>query len=220
MLSFLLSLGLSFGAIDLETLSPKAVEQIAQEVISTMQPELHTKPTLMITERPEPTPLGALSFPNGKCVVIINTSRHAWSQWGRFLNKDNKDNWNAMIATSVAHEMGHCLREGREFVSSYATPATELQGVRDTGASTLSKRDIVYKQELFADAVAILYAKEHAGEAAGAVIKTWIDAREQHGANEPTHNTSAVLSRLIELETCRQENETLGYTALRLLASL
>lgn len=219
MLSFLLSMGLSFGSIDLSQLPVKQVEQIAQKVMLEMQAEMRTKPSLIVTERPEPTPLGALAYANGKCVVVVNTNKTAWAQWGRFLNEDNRSQWPNIIAASVAHEMGHCLRESRQFVANYDVDEREFRGIQGTG-SFAPAPELVFKQELFADAVAILYARENAGADAAFVIDSMIEARERYGANEPTHNTAKMLNRLIEQDTARLDEETLGATVTRLLSAL
>lgn len=219
MLSFLLSLGLSFGSITFSELPAKQVEQIAKEVMTEMQVEMNIKPTLIVTERPEPTPLGALVYANGKCVVVVNTNKAAWAQWGRFLNTENRGKWSTIIATSVAHEMGHCLRESRQFVASYEVNSDNFRGIQST--SNLGSMDeMVYKQELFSDVVAVLYAKERAGINADDVINLLIQSREQFSASEPTHNTAKVLSRLITQDTSRLENESFGMAAVRLLSSL
>ena len=219
MLSFLLSMGLSFGSIDLTQLPAQQVEQIAQRVMLEMQAEMHTKPSLIVTERPEPTPLGALAYANGKCVVIVNTNKTAWAQWGRFLNEDNRSQWPNIIAASVAHEMGHCLRESRQFVANYDIEKHEFRGIQGTGSFSPAPEQ-VYKQELFADAVAILYARENAGTDASFVISSMIEARERYGANEPSHNTATMLNRLVDQDTARLDNETLGVTVTRLLSTL
>lgn len=219
MLSFLLSLGLGFGSINLANLPAQQVEQIAKEVMAEMEVEMRTKPSLIVTERPEPTPLGALAYANGKCVVIVNTNKTAWAQWGRFLNEENHAQWSQIIAASVAHEMGHCLRESRSFVANFEVNPEEFRGIQNTG-SFGPKPEMVYKQELFADTVAILYARENAGEEASAVIETMIQARERFSANEPTHNTGRMLSRLTALDTSRLQSETIGVAATRLLAAL
>lgn len=219
MLSFLLSMGLSFGSIDLIQLPARQVEQIAQGVISEMQVEMSTKPSLIVTKRPEPTPLGALAYANGKCVIIVNTNKTAWAQWGRFLNEDNRAHWPQIIAASVAHEMGHCLRESRKFVATYDVRDQEFRGIQSTG-SFGPDPEMVYKQELFADAVAVLYARENAGDDADFVIRSMIKAREKFGAHEPTHNTAEMLSRLNDQDTSRLANETMGLAATRLLSSL
>jgi hypothetical protein len=219
MLSFLLSLGVNFGSINLTELPPQQVEQIAREVIEELGAEMHTKPSLIVTERPEPTPLGALAYANGKCVVIVNTNETAWEQWGRFLNESNRTNWQQIIAASVAHEMGHCFRESRAFVVNYKLDQEEFRGVQNTGDIS-HQPNMIYKQELFADTVAIIYARENAGDDADLVIKTMIRARERFGANEPTHNTATVLNRLVSKNTTRRTGETLGFAATRLLSSL
>ncbi len=219
MLSFLLSLGLGFGSINLTQLPAHQVEEIAKEVLVELGAEMRTKPSLIVTERPEPTPLGALAYANGKCVVIVNTNEAAWAQWGRFLNDQNRAHWPQIIAASVAHEMGHCFRESRSFVANYEVNEDEFRGIQNTG-SFGPKPEMVYKQELFADTVAILYAKENAGNDAHHVIKSMIQAREKFSANDPTHNTSKVLNRLIAKDTSRQGDETLGSTATRLLSAL
>jgi hypothetical protein len=219
MLSFLLSLGLGFGSINLTQLPAHQVEQIAREVMTELEAEMRTKPSLIVTERPEPTPLGALAYANGKCVVIVNTNETAWAQWGRFLNENNRPHWPQIIAASVAHEMGHCFRESRSFVANYEVNDDEFRGIQNTG-SFGPKPEMVYKQELFADTVAILYAKENAGSDADYVIESMIQAREKFSANDPTHNTSRMLSRLIANDTTRQGNETMGVAATRLLSAL
>ncbi|MBU0784060.1 MAG: hypothetical protein KJ798_00465 [Gammaproteobacteria bacterium] len=219
MLSFLLSVGLAFGSIDLSLLPARQVEQIAKEVMLDMQTDLQTKPSLIVTKRGEPTPLGALAYANGKCVVIINTNEAAWSQWGRFLNEGNRALWPQIIAASVAHEMGHCLRESRKFAASYKLDEDEFLGLESTGGFG-PQPEMVYKQELFADTVAILYAREHAGSDSNDVIRAMIQAREHYGANEPTHNTSKALKQLLNTDMQRLDNETLGVAATRLLAAL
>ena len=219
MLSFLLSVGLAFGSIDLSLLPARQVEQIAKEVMLDMQTDLQTKPSLIVTKRGEPTPLGALAYANGKCVVIINTNEAAWSQWGRFLNEGNRALWPQIIAASVAHEMGHCLRESRKFAASYKLDEDEFLGLESTGGFG-PQPEMVYKQELFADTVAILYAREHAGSDSNDVIRAMIQAREHYGANEPTHNTSKALKQLLNTDMQRLDNETLGIAATRLLAAL
>lgn len=219
MLSFLLSLSLGFGSIDQSQLSSQTVEQIAKEVMAEIQVEMRTKPSLIVTKRPEPTPLGALAYANGKCVVIVNTNETAWAQWGRFLNNDNRMQWPQIIAASVAHEMGHCLRESRDFVANYEISGDEFRGIQSTG-SFGPKPEMVYKQELFADAVAILYAKENAGNESDSVIDSMISARERFSANDPTHNTAKMLNRLIAQDTTRLENETMGVAVTRLLSTL
>lgn len=219
MLSFLISLGLGFGSIDQVQLPAHQVEQIAMEVMSELGSEMRTKPTLMVTERPEPTPLGALAYASGKCVVIVNTNEIAWAQWGRFLNESNRAYWPQIIAASVAHEMGHCLRESRSFVANHDIHNEGLRGIQNTGGPA-SISESIYKQELFADTVAILYARENAGDKADVVIESMIKARERFGTEEPTHNTAPTLNRLIAIDTTRQNNETLGVAATRLLSTL
>lgn len=219
MLSFLLSLGIGFGSVDFEQLPVKQVEQIAKEVMTELQIQMPVKPSLIVTERPEPTPLGALAYANGKCVVIVNTNKSAWAQWGRFLNDSNRAHWPQIIAASVAHEMGHCFREGRAFVANYAVDGAEFRGIQNTGGFG-PKPEMVYKQELFSDAVAILYARENAGESADLVVESMVQARERFSANDPTHNTSKMLNRLTSKNTSRLENETLGMAAARLLSAL
>jgi len=219
MLSFLLSLSFGLGSINLTELPAHQVEQIAKEVMSELESEMRIKPTLMVTERPEPTPLGALAYANGKCVVIVNTNETAWAQWGRFLNNRNRALWPQIIAASVAHEMGHCFRESRSFVANYEVNQEELRGIQNPGGIGPSP-DMVYKQELFSDTVAILYARENAGNEAESVIETMIQAREKYSADDPTHNPSKTLSRLIAKDTKRRGDETFGVAATRLLSTL
>ncbi|HEX4879386.1 MAG TPA: hypothetical protein VFV39_06030 [Limnobacter sp.] len=219
MLSFLLSLSFGFSGIDLDRLPAERVENIAKVVMTELQVDMPVKPSLIVTERPEPTPLGAISYANGKCVVIINTNKTAWSQWGRFLNGDNMEDWTAIIATSVAHEMGHCLRESREFVNSFELDERQFSGLRNT-SSYGPPPEMVYKQELFADTVAMIYAQENTGQHAPKVMQAMLEARARYGSNEPTHNTSVMLERLLEKPLSREINESVGKAAARLLQSL
>lgn len=219
MLSFLLSLGLGFGSIDQTELSAQYVEQIAREVIVEMKADMKTEPTLIVTERPEPTPLAAMAYANSKCVVIVNTNKTAWAQWGRFLHEGNRSQWPKIVAASVAHEIGHCLKESRQFTANFEISDDEFRGIQSTG-NLGPKPAMVYKQELFADTVAILYAREHAGEQADEVIDAMIKARERYSANEPTHNTAKMLHRLIEQDTSRHGDEPMGVAANRLLSML
>jgi hypothetical protein len=219
MLSFLLSLGLGFGPIDFNQLPVQRVEAIAHEVTKNLEDHLTNKPQLIVTQRPEPTPLGAISYLNGKCVVIINTNESAWNQWGRFLNADNVENWDAIISASVAHEVGHCFKEGRQFVASYDIHDPQLKGLRNTEKANMQP-ETVFKQELFADAVAVLYAREFMPEQADVVIDTLISARQRFARNDPTHNTAPTLTELLNQTPIRVESESMGGAAHRVLSAL
>ncbi|HEX4918688.1 MAG TPA: hypothetical protein VFV43_12380 [Limnobacter sp.] len=219
MLSFLLSISLGFSAIGLDDLPAERVEQIAKVVMADLQQDMRVKPSLVVTERPEATPLGAISYANGKCVVIVNTNVDAWAQWGRFLNRANTSDWNAIVATSVAHEMGHCLRESRDFVASFDVDEKQFRGLRSTGGLGPAP-EMVYKQELFADTVAMIYAIENTGDRAPNVIQTMVRARAQYSATDPTHNTADVLQRVLVNPVRRQQHESVGEAAMRLLAAL
>ncbi|WP_370261512.1 hypothetical protein [Limnobacter sp.] len=219
MLSILLSLTLGFSAIDQEKLPAAHVETIARDVIEQLQIDMRVKPSLIVTERPEPTPLGAMLYANGKCVIIINTQKNAWAQWGRFLDGQNTSNWDGIVAASVAHEMGHCLRESREFVASFSLENKQFRGLQQVSNTGLPA-DMVFKQELFADAVAVLYAQETLAEQASEVIETMIQARSKYGANDPTHNTAEVLKKLLSKPMLRDDHETLGQAAKRMLETL
>jgi hypothetical protein len=212
-------MGLSFGLIDQNQLSALQVKNIANEVIIEMQANLRVTPSLLISNRPEPTPLGALAYANGKCVLVININQNAWAQWGRFLNRNNQTQWPQIIATSVAHEIGHCLNESREFITQYEISGNELKGLQST-RNSMTQPEIIFKQELFADVVSILYAKKYFGDESGDVINTLIKARERYSSNEPTHNTAKILNRIIKQEITRFENESIGVAAIRILSEL
>ena len=219
MLSFLLSLGMGLSPVDFDQLPAQRVEAIAHQVIENLEDHMVNKPTLIVTQRPEPTPLGAISYLNGKCVVIININEAAWSQWGRFLRHDNTSEWDAIIAASVAHETGHCFKEGRQFVTDYDINNAQMKGLRNTGKLSVSP-ETVFKQELFADTVAMLYAKEFLTAQADAVMNTMIAARKRYAGNDPTHNTGPTLTELLEQEPHRLETESMGSAAHRLLSAL
>ncbi len=219
MLSFLLSLGLGFSPVDFEQLPAERVELIAHQVIENLEDHMNTRPTVIVTQRPEPTPLGAISYLSGKCVVIININQSAWSQWGRFLKPDNTDHWDAIISASVAHEMGHCFKEVRQFVANFDIHNLQLKGLSNTGKATISP-ETVFKQELFADTVAVLYAKEFLSVQADTVINTMISARRLYAGNDPTHNTASTLTELLEQEPFRLKSESMGSAAHRVLSGL
>ncbi|HEX4843425.1 MAG TPA: hypothetical protein VFV57_07125 [Limnobacter sp.] len=219
MLSFLLSISLGFSAIGLDDLPAERVEQIAKVVMADLQQDMRVKPSLIVTERPEPTPLGAITYANGKCVVIININTDAWSQWGRFLNQRNTSDWDGIVAASVAHEMGHCLRESRDFVNTFEVDDKQFSGLRNTGGLGAAP-EMVYKQELFADTVAMIYASEKTGDRAVDVMQAMVHARARYGANDPTHNTSEIMERLLAKPLIRQPDESMGKAAMRLLKAL
>lgn len=218
MLSFLMSLSLGFSAIDLNQLPVQRVQEIAQEVVSHLETDLVSRPTILVTERAETTPLGAISYQSGKCVMIINRNKNAWAQWGRFLNSQNESQWNDIIAASVAHEMGHCFKEGRQYV------ADTSQGEFTRGLANIQGLDtqhqIVFKQELFADTVALLYAKEHFGDRADAVIESLVNSREKFSGDDPSHDTGAPLRHLLNKPMGRQNAERLGAAAQRVLKGM
>lgn len=215
MLSFLLSLSLGFGAIDLEQLPLERVQSIASEVVSRLEGDLSSRPTVLVTQRQEATPLGAISYLNGRCVMIINHNSHAWAQWGRFLNARNVDQWDDIVAASVAHEMGHCMRENRQYAVNQPSIET-TRGLANIQGSA-HQQDVVFKQELFADAVALIYAKEHMGDRADAVIESLVQSREKFSADDPSHGTGQALRELMNTTLSRNANENLGAAAKRLL---
>lgn len=219
MLAILLSVSIGFQAIGFEELPVAHVEQIAKTVMGQMAGELDLQPTLEISHREEKTPLGAIAYDSGECTLVINTNKDAWKQWGRFLNRDKKTQWDATIAASVAHEMGHCLRESRAFTSSYQIHRSSLNAL---GGSTANANNaLVFKQELFADTVAILYAKEHLSQDAPDMVNTLIGARKKFGEHDPTHNTSRELTALTQQnDNARLAHETIGAAAMRLLSGL
>ena len=95
----------------------------------------------------------------------------------------------------------------------------QLKGLRNTGKANISP-ETVFKQELFADTVAMLYAKEFLSTQADTVINTMISARKQYASNDPTHNTGPTLTELLEQEPNRLESESMGNAAHRLLSAL
>ncbi|MCQ8894824.1 hypothetical protein NQT62_00025 [Limnobacter humi] len=216
MLSFLLSLGLGFGAIDLDELPMTQVQSIVNEVVQQLDSSLSVKPSVVVSNRKDPTPLGAISYTSGRCVIVINPNPDAWAQWGRFLNADNKPNWQEIIAASAAHEVGHCMRESRQFVTQFTVQDPQHQAL--SGSAQLSgSHESVFKQELFADAVALIYAREFAGPNAEPVVEAMINSRERFADNDPTHSTGAYLKALKSMDVTRHAAESMGQAASRLL---
>lgn len=219
MLSAIFSFFLTASGPSFAELPPSHVEKIANQVISQLSKEYQERPTLVVTTRPEPTPLGVISYANGRCKMVINTNGNAWSEWGRFLNSDNKANWDSIIATSVAHEVGHCLRESKTGQHSVQLSEETLSALGSVGGSSMAMSTRVLKQELFADTVAVIYAKEFLSEKmANTAIESMLLAREQFGHADPSHDTYRELAAVVTKSLDRLPGELLGATALRLLS--
>ena len=195
MLSFLLSLAFGLGHIDTDNLPVDRVMRVVQEVKTQLAQELPQAPSVVIMERAEPTPLGAISYLSGRCVIFINPNPQAWAQWGRFLKSDNQAQWDQILAASAAHEMGHCMRENREFVAQVQLQDPQLRGFSGTGLSA-ARAEVVLKQELFADTVALAYANRYLGEQGASVMQWLIETREKYDQNDPTHATGRWLRTL------------------------
>lgn len=217
MMSLLLALGLGFEPMDSERLSTTHVSEIARKVIVSMKSDLQgVRPTILVTTRPEPTPLGAIRYADGRCVMVINQEEAAWGQWGRFLNAQNTAQWDALIAASVAHEMGHCLKEAVAWTGSAYGAHVGLSGL-----SAQSKTDAyTLKFELFADTVALIYAHEQWGKQSKQLANTLLSSRAQFSDSDPNHNTAPYLREVMKQDLRRRPNETLGMTASRVLSNL
>jgi hypothetical protein len=218
MLSLLFSIALGAQTIDTHTLPVNRVERIAQEVIGKMHDELQTQPTLWVTSRPEQTPLGALAHSAQRCTLVINTNKGAWAQWSRFLSGNNTALWDGIIAASVAHEIGHCMNEAHQFTNEYQIQAESMRALGGSSEKKTGDTATVFKQELFADAVAVIYAREHQQSIANDVIKCMLDSRAKFGEYDPAHNTSRELRALIKAGGARKQGENIGEAASRLLS--
>lgn len=219
MLSAIFSFFLTASGPSFADLPPAHVEKIATQVINQLAHEYQEKPTLVVTTRPEPTPLGVISYANGRCKMVINTNGNAWSEWGRFLNSDNKADWDSIIAASVAHEVGHCLKEAKTGQHSVQLSEETLSALGSVGNSAVAMSTRVLKQELFADTVAVIYAKEFLpANTAGHVIDSMLAAREKFGSADPSHDTYRELAVVVGKSLDRLPGETLGATAVRLLS--
>ncbi|MDX1668213.1 MAG: hypothetical protein R3194_02240 [Limnobacter sp.] len=221
MFSGLLSFLFAASSITLGDLPPERVETIAQEVISELAGHAPKSPELVVTRRPEPTPLGAIRYRGGRCKLVINITDSAWSQWSRFLHKENQQDWDNIIRASVAHEIGHCLPEHGAQMAHIELSENALNALSQIEHTHSDRHEHILRQELFADTVAILYAREFLAEAqADKVVHAIIAARDQFGRNEPTHNTAAELRELVKSGVAREQGETLGQAAIRVLAAL
>lgn len=221
MFSFLLSLSLGFGAISQSDLPVERVEKIAHEVIANLKadnPKIN--PTLIVTHRPEPTPLGALAYSNGSCALIINPTDEAWAQWGRFINADNTARWDEIIAVSVAHEVGHCMEEGKQFTSNYEIAGDTLRALGGLSTALGGSPSMVFKQELFADAVAVLYAKSHFGSDGQYIVDNLIQSRARFGGDDPSHNTSRELTAFSIADAAQTPLQATGSNAMALLQQI
>lgn len=219
MLAAIFSFFLTASGPSFTDLPPSHVEKIANQVISQLANEYQEKPTLVVTTRPEPTPLGVISYANGRCKMVINTNTNAWSEWGRFLNAGNKAHWDSIIATSVAHEVGHCLKESKTGQHSVHLSDETMNALGSVGNSSVAMSTRVLKQELFADTVAVIYAKEFLPEKMASIaIDSMLTAREQYGNADPSHDTYRELAVVAAKPLDRLPGETIGAIALRLLS--
>lgn len=221
MFSFLLSLSLGFGAISQRDLPVDRVEKIAHEVIANLKADNPSiDPTLVVTRRPEPTPLGAMAYSNGSCALIINPTDEAWAQWGRFINSDNTSKWDEIIAASIAHEVGHCMEEGKRFTSNYEITGDTLRALGGVNTAMWGSPSVVFKQELFADAIAVLYAKAHFGEDSQYIVDNLIQSRARFGHDDPSHNTSRELTAFAMAEDAVAPMNATGTNAVKLLEQI
>jgi hypothetical protein len=217
MMSLLLALGLGFEPMDSERLPARRVSDIARKVIVSMKPDLQgVRPSILLTMRPEPTPLGAIRYADGRCLMVINQDEAAWGQWGRFLNAQNTAQWDALIAASVAHEMGHCLKEAVDWTSAEYGSHVGLSGL-----GTQSKTDAyTLKFELFADTTALIYAHEQWGAQSRQFAQTLLNSRARFADCDPNHNTAPYLQEVMKQDLSRRPNETLGMAVSRVLSNV
>lgn len=221
MFSSLLSFLFAASTITTAQLPPSHVESIAKEVISELASSTPTAPQLVVMRRPEPTPLGAIRYSSGRCKLVVNINEQAWGQWSRFLTQENKTEWDNIIRASVAHEVGHCMPEHSVNLSGIELDEATMNALSRIDHEHHGRGQHILRQELFADTVAILYAKEFLPEAeAQAVLDAMIAARDHFGHNDPLHDTSRELRDLVAQNAMRQPDETFGQAAVRLLGHL
>ena len=127
--------------------------------------------------------------------------------------------------TALPAEIG--VDEGAADTSTMVEAQLRFGQARAGSVDTVAENEVVGAQVAdaqveggLADAVAVLYARERLGAEAESVIHSLINARERFSANDPTHNTSKMLNRLVEQDTSRLANESMGVAATRLLSSL
>ncbi|MDX1670374.1 MAG: hypothetical protein R3194_13210, partial [Limnobacter sp.] len=118
--------------------------------------------------------------------------------------------------------VGHCLPEHAANMTHVELSESAMNALSQIERHSHSDRhEHILRQELFADTVAILYAREFLDEAkADSVVNSMLSARDQFGRNEPTHNTASDLRELIKMGAQREEGETFGQAAMRVLALL
>jgi len=221
MLSILVSLFIGASGPSLEELPVQRVEAIAQQVVNELSQHQGETPTLVVTPRPEPTPLGAISYAGGHCKIIINPTASAWAQWGRFLTPENQNSWDQIIAASVAHEFGHCMKDARLGSSMAHLSEQTLSALGSIGQTSASQATRVLKQELFSDTVAVLYAKNTMDEnTAETVIQSIYQARLKFGSEDPSHDTSRELGKVIHGELSLAQGEKISQAATRILSGL
>lgn len=210
------------SAITAQTLPFEHVKTIAENTYQEMRPfEQDIRPNIEVIHRPEPTPLGVIPGRAGSCRLIINTNPDAWAEWGRFLKDNNRQHWDTIIKASVAHELGHCMPEHRHGWQHVQLSGQSLQGLAHGHDKPSSTETRILKQELFADTVAVLYAKEILSpEERDAAISAMLTARVAYGNHDPSHNTARELSVVIQADGTRQNDESFGQAAARLLRDI
>lgn len=213
MMGLLLALSMGPDAVSFDDLPVERVTAIAQTVMVSMKSDLTgLRPLILLSTHPAPTPLAAMRYADGRCVMLINQQEKAWAQWGRFLTRKNSPLWSDLIATSVAHEMGHCLNPSK--TSYKQSEFSRLSGLHAVQKELLAQEQ---QQELFADTVAIIYAHEHFGATASQLAQTFIRSRAAFADSDPSHDTSGFLQALLPLDLKRKPNESFHQAAHRVL---
>lgn len=222
MFGLLFSLFVASGPINPETLPFEEVAQIARATHQELaEHDVNIFPSIEVRYRPERTPLGVIGANNGHCRLIINTNKEAWAEWNRFLTNENKAHWRSIIRMSLAHELGHCMPEHRSTWQDIQLSSDTMSGLSPSKTELYEKRTRVLKQELFADTVAILYAKQFLElDERNTAIASMLRARVNFGNQDITHNTANELAQVIESDGFRADEESFGQAAARLLRSI
>jgi hypothetical protein len=95
---------------ELNEANVKAVEQTARRMARELSPLLEKPIRVAVVERSEPTPMASTISRAGTCVVIVNKTSAAWSNWAMFYSR-GKLTAEEVFEFAAAHEIGHCVNK-------------------------------------------------------------------------------------------------------------
>jgi len=132
--------------------SVELAEETSKQVASSIQPLLAKRIRVIRVERSENTPMATAVTKSGICVLMINTTPRAWSQWHYFLGKGKLSQTDA-FEFAAAHEIAHCINKPNTLSLEARTSA---EGAEVTGLNLPPGR----QSETFADLFGLAYMSQ------------------------------------------------------------